>query len=289
MDGGTGKGDGQGASKRVVGRDGEHDEEEGTAMTQTAVAALLRDVAARGSGESRRVAGNGQRLLPVVPGLAALLPEPGLRRGTTATVAGSTSLLLSLLAAPSRDGGWCAVVGFGALGVLAAAEAGVVLERTVLVPDPGPRWPTVVAALVDAMDVVAVRPPRPAGADGRRLVARARERGSVLLGTGAWDGADLRLSVEQMRWEGLGRGHGRLRRYRALVRVEGRGAASRPRHAWLTGASGLDGGGSGDVLDIPDIPGVTGVLDVVEAGGSRVVGGSRGVGDRLVRGVEDVA
>jgi hypothetical protein len=180
-------------------------------------------------------------------------------------------LLLSLLAAPSRDGGWCAVVGFDALGVLAAAEAGVVLERTVLVPDPGPRWPTVVAALLDAMDVVAVRPPRPAGTDGRRLVARARERGSVLLGTGAWVGADLRLSVEQMRWEGLGQGYGRLRRYRALVRVEGRGAASRPRQAWLTGDSGLGGG------------------DVVGVGVSRVVDGRlvHGVEERLVHGVEE--
>lgn len=216
-------------------------------MSRTVVAAALRDVAARGSEESRRFDGNGRRLLPVVSGLAALLPEAGLRRGTTVTVAGSTSLLLSLLAAPSQDGGWCAVVGFDSLGVLAAAEAGVVLERTVLVPEPGPRWPTVVAALLDAMDVVAVRPPRPAGADGRRLVARARERGSVLVGAGAWEGADLRLSVEQLCWEGLGRGHGRLRRRRALVRVEGRGAASRPRQAWLTGTSGL---GDADVVPV---------------------------------------
>jgi hypothetical protein len=125
--------------------------------------------------------------------------------------------------------------------VVAAAEAGIALERLVLVPEPGPRWPVVVAALLDVVDVVAIRPPTSVGADGRRLAARARERGALLVPltigppSGTWEGADLRLSVEAMQWEGLGRGHGRLRTHRALVRVAGRGAASRPRSAWVEG------------------------------------------------------
>jgi hypothetical protein len=200
------------------------------------VAGILREIAARGRASRR----DGERLLPVVAPIAALLPEPGLRRGTTVAVEGSTSLLLTLLAAPSRADCWCAVVGLASLGVVAAAEAGVALERLVLVPDPGPRWPVATAALLDVVDVVAVRPPTPAGAAGRRLAARARERGALLVPVGPWDGADLRLSVETMRWEGLGRGHGRLRTRRALLRVQGRGAASRPERAWLSGASGFD-------------------------------------------------
>jgi hypothetical protein len=192
------------------------------------VPASLREIVAHG--QPFRA---GERLLPVVPPIADLLPEPGLRRGTTVAVSGSTSLLLTMLAAPSRDGAWCAVVGLASLGVVAAAEAGLALDRFVLVPDPGPRWPVVVAALLDAMDVVAVRPPAPAGVASRRLAARARHRGTLLIPVGEWEGADLRLSIEDSQWDGLGQGHGRLRARRALVRVQGRGAAARPRSAWL--------------------------------------------------------
>ncbi|MCK9924395.1 hypothetical protein MXD61_21430, partial [Frankia sp. AgPm24] len=110
---------------------------------------------------ARRAGPAGERLVPTVPALAALLPEEGLRRGTTVTVTGSASLVLTLLRGPSQAGGWCAVVGFAELGLLAAAESGIALERLALVPEPGPRWPVVVAALLDAMDVVVVRPPRP--------------------------------------------------------------------------------------------------------------------------------
>src|SRR3954469_25369426 len=90
------------------------------------------------------------RVLPVLPELSGLLPSRGLRRGSTVAVAtgqsapasGGTSLLLALLAAASRSGSWCAVVGVPALGVLAAAESGVVLDRLVLVAPPGRGRPT---------------------------------------------------------------------------------------------------------------------------------------------------
>ncbi|WP_420801661.1 hypothetical protein [Pseudofrankia asymbiotica] len=179
------------------------------------------------------------RMLPVPAALAALLPRRGLPRGATVAVEGSAALLLTVLAEPSRAGAWCAVVGCPTLGLLAAAEAGIALERLVLVPEPGPRWPVIVAALIDALDVVAVRSPARGGAAGtasapRRLSARARERGCVLLPIGeGWDGADLRLAAEERSFHGLGQGHGHLRGARLLVRVSGRGAAARPRHGWL--------------------------------------------------------
>jgi hypothetical protein len=186
------------------------------------------------------------RVLPVLPELSGLLPSRGLRRGSTVAVAtgrsapgsGGTSLLLALLAAASRSGSWCAVVGVPALGVLAAAESGIVLERLALVPNPGPEWPTVVAALIDGVDVVVTAVPGPVSASiASRLVARARQRGSVLMPFGRWDGADVTLQVMHGMWEGLGAGRGRLRRREVTITARGRGAAARPREItmWMPG------------------------------------------------------
>ncbi|SNQ46964.1 conserved hypothetical protein [Frankia canadensis] len=202
-------------------------------MAGPAALAALQEIA---RSPARRVGDSGGRLLPVVSALAAVLPEAGLRRGTTVAVTGSASLLLTVLCGPSQAGAWCAVVGFAQLGLLAAAEAGVELERLVLVPAAGARWPAVAAALLDAMDVVVVRPPdRSRPADGRRLMARARERGAVLVAVGGWEGADLRVVAVERRWDGVGPGHGRVRTGNLLVEVSGRGAARRSRRVWLSG------------------------------------------------------
>ncbi|MBW3605711.1 MAG: hypothetical protein KY460_12560 [Actinobacteria bacterium] len=119
----------------------------------------------------------GDHLLPTAAALRPLLPDGGLRRGTTVGVTGigMTSLSFALMAEVTTTGGWCAAVGFDALGLLAAAEAGVALERLVLVCDPGAEWPTIVAALLDAFEIVLLRPStRASGALQRRLAARLR-------------------------------------------------------------------------------------------------------------------
>jgi hypothetical protein len=154
-----------------------------------------------------------ERLLPVPAAFRPLLPGSGLRRGSTVGVSRSGSLALALVAGASAAGSWVAAVGLPDLGVVAAAESGIALERLALVPHPGSRaWATVVAALLDAIDVVLVRPPTGLrAADARRLSARARERGAVLVPLGAWpEPADLRLSVAASQWQGLGQGHGSL-------------------------------------------------------------------------------
>ena len=184
-----------------------------------------------------------ERTLPVLPPLAGLLPEGGLRRGSTVAVSGATSLALALLAGPSQAGSWCAAVGLRSLGLVAAAEVGVALERFPLVARPGDDWPAVVAALVDAVDVVLVCLPRHVrGGDARRLAAKVRDRGAVLITTGgsAAFAADVRLSVAASAWEGLGNGHGRLRARRMDVVASGRGAAARERRVslWLPAAAG---------------------------------------------------
>lgn len=167
------------------------------------------------------------RVLPVAPEVSVVLPSGGLDRGTTVVVEGSTALVLAMLAEASRSGSWVGMAGLPRVGVLAAHQTGLELERLVLVPTPGPDGPTVVAALLDGMDVVVVGDVALTDADRRRLSARARERGAVLLSTAQWPAAHVVLTVASTRWEGLGQGHGRLRERRQTVVGTGRGAAAR--------------------------------------------------------------
>ena len=95
----------------------------------------------------------------------------------------AASVALALVAGPSAAGSWTAVVGCPDLGLAAAAEAGVALERLALVAEPAPdEWAGVVAAFVGAVDVVVMGPThRVRTGDARRLAARARERGTILI------------------------------------------------------------------------------------------------------------
>jgi hypothetical protein len=217
------------------------------------------------------------QVVAVLAGLRGVMPEGGLPRGSTVVVDGAgaaTSLALAVAAGPSAAGGWVAVVGRDDLGLAAAIEMGLVLERLALVAEPPPdQWATVVAALIGAVDVVVVAPPRRVrAADARRLAARARERGTVLIqadpiradpvradpvrdvagrdvagrGSGSRDvvgrgsgsrasslEADLRLTVVATHWQGLGVGHGHLQARRLTVEATGRRRAARPRRAEL--------------------------------------------------------
>jgi hypothetical protein len=192
-----------------------------------------------------------QQALAVLPSLAALLPE-GLRRGTTISVEpgpGATTLAIALVAGASAEGSWVAAVGAPSLGLAAAAELGVAPERLLVVDVgglAGVSAATVVAALIDAVDVV-VLGARLGAADARRLAARAREQGAVVVALpGRWPVvADLRIRVASATWE---LPHRRLAARRVEVTVEGRGAAARVRRAglWLPGPDGtvaVDGGG----------------------------------------------
>jgi hypothetical protein len=189
------------------------------------------------------------RTLPVPESLRILLPARGLRRGSTVAVmagwpavSGGTSLVLALLAEASRSGSWCAVVGIPAFGAVAAADVGIALDRLALVPHPGPEWATVVAALVDGVDVVVIAVPGTVSASiTGRLAARARQRGCVLVPYGRWEGADLTLRVTRGHWEGLSSaGHGRLRRREVTILAQGRGAATQPKEitVWMPGTDG---------------------------------------------------
>ncbi len=187
-------------------------------------------------------------LLPVAPVYTELLGTPGLRRGSTVAIsttghAGATALACSLLAAASTEGAWCAAVAIADLGVVAAAEIGVALDRLALVPRPGSKLAPVIAALLDGCDVV-LAPADVSAPEFRRLAARARERRSVLVvlsGSRAvasfprpvLEGIDVRIEVAGSAFGGLGLGTGRLAHHRIDVVATRRSATPRTVRASL--------------------------------------------------------
>jgi hypothetical protein len=191
-----------------------------------------------------------ERTLPVLAAFAPLLT--GIQRGSVVACTGAAgvSLALSVTAGPSQAGSWVGIAGLPGLGLAAAAEMGVALERVVQVVEPREakaawsdgQWGDLLAALVDGFDVVLLGPGarrvRPGVA--RRVVARLQARGAVLVVVDApVFGGDLRLAATDLAWEGLGDGHGVARSRRVTVCLEGR-RVPRPRHAelWLPAQDG---------------------------------------------------
>ena len=112
-------------------------------------------------------------------------------------------------------------------------RSGIALDRLALVPNPGPEWPTVVAALIDGVDVVVTAVPGAVSASiASRLAARARQRGSVLVPYGRWEGADVTLQVTRAC------GTGSARRRAAALRRGGVGARPAGAGAALPAADG---------------------------------------------------
>lgn len=229
---------------------------------------------------ARPTSSSESQLLPVIPPLLGLFPGGGLRRGTSIVVAddgrasattSGLTLCLSLLGAASSAGSWCAAVGICGLGAVAADDLGIDLTRLVLLPSPGPKWAESTAVLLEGVDVVVLCPPFPVRpAMARRLLARTRDRGAILIvvpGQAGWpECPDMRLSVGNTRWDGIGKGDGHLRRRRVTVTATGRRSAARPRQQdlWLPSTAGsveiagpdeiagpIGGRGGADVMGVP--------------------------------------
>jgi len=181
--------------------------------------------------------------------LGDLVPGGAVARGSVLRVtgrpgAGATTVGFELAAGFTALGEWAAAVDLDTtLGPLAAAEAGVALERFAVVRRvPPARWATVVAALLDGVSLVLAEVPRGVAlGDARRLEARARERESVLVALetrgAVWPaGAAYALHATASEWDGLERDSGLLAGRRLQLQVDGRGAAAQPRTGELARA-----------------------------------------------------
>lgn len=178
-----------------------------------------------------------EQLLAVPEPLLPLFPAGGLQRGWSIGVdgLGGWSLAMALLG-PALDGdGWLACIGLEGLGLVAADELGLRLDRVLMIETPPPdKWATVIAALVEVVDVVCLGEGASVNArEGRRLMARAREQNAVLVhldGGRAWPHAlDVNLGVETGSWSGVGVGHGSLKTRSMTITATGRRSMAKPR------------------------------------------------------------
>ncbi len=170
-----------------------------------------------------------ERTMPVGDELAGLFAEGGLVRGRTVACQGpaATSTALALVAAAVTAGAWMAVVDLPTIGLDAASELGVPLERIVAIETGGDqaRWVEVVAAAADGFDVLLVRVPSELAAAGsRKLAVRLRQRDvvTIVLGDPGAMACDGVLHTGEPQWTGLGEGHGHLRERRVVVQASGR-------------------------------------------------------------------
>jgi len=174
--------------------------------------------------------------LPVAAPLASLF-DGGLVRGRTVACTGDAALstALALSAAATRAGSWLAVVGVPNLGVAAAIEAGVAVERIVLAQPPraSREWIATVAALVEGFDVLIVAPPASLVAhDARRLQSRILARQSVLIvvdlpalpSLGSTDvfSSDIDVHTDTVSWSGIERGGSHITQRTVRMRIDGR-------------------------------------------------------------------
>jgi hypothetical protein len=174
-----------------------------------------------------------ERILPVAGDFAALFTEGGLVRGRSLACTGpaATSLALALAAPVVAAGSWLAAIDVPTIGLDAASEFGVALERVVAVctgdqPDQqAARWPDVVAAAADGFDLLLTKVPAGISPSAVRKVAvRLRQRDVVMLVLGdpgplSCDGV---LDSGAVEWTGLGNGHGHLRHRELVVEAAGR-------------------------------------------------------------------
>lgn len=173
-----------------------------------------------------------EQILPVPEIFHSLLPGGGLQRGWTTRVDGGSSaraLAWAILGEVTTVGGWVAAVDVSGIGLAAAREVGVAIERVLIVTSPdGPTWAATIGALIGSVDVIVFGSPkhRVQPREYRRMASRCRERGTVLLELGS-EGTpqlqyDVSFAVEPIEWHGLGQGHGRLQSRCLDVAVAGR-------------------------------------------------------------------
>jgi recA bacterial DNA recombination protein len=226
----------------------------GTSARRARAAELSRDhLAATFSRQTTPVVA-GEDLVPLLLPLQQALGVDGLRRGNTVLIggeegSGTTSLALALIAKATTDGMWCSIVGPPDLGMVAAVELGVDLERLVVVASPRTRAATAIGALVEGCDVVLLRLPLAMSrTEMLRLGARARQRRVlvVLLSDPrsravAWPEApDITVQIRSSVFSGIESGSGRIAGRRVEIETVHRrsGGLRAPVALWLPAVTG---------------------------------------------------
>ena len=181
-----------------------------------------------------------ERVLPVAEHVTELFSEGGLVRGRVLSCRGmaATSASLNLVAAAVAAGSWLAVIDVPTLGLDAASELGVPLERIVAIDTSlgdkptaanvaarAARWADVVAAAADGFEVMLTRVPAEVTASTMRKVAtRLQQRGVVMLVLGdpgplVCDGV---IDTTEQIWSGVGAGWGHLQQRTVDMSASGR-------------------------------------------------------------------
>lgn len=169
-----------------------------------------------------------ERTVPVPDSFTGLFAEGGIVRGRTLACQGpaATSTALALVAPAVVAGAWLALVDLPTIGLDAASELGVPLERIVAIgTDAGRQWAEVVAAAADGFDMLLLRIPADVSSGAaRKLGVRLRQRDvvTVILGDPGSMACDGVLQTDAPEWTGLGDGHGHLRHRRVTVSASGR-------------------------------------------------------------------
>ena len=117
--------------------------------------------------------------LPVPSELRAMFPEGGLVRGRTVLCSGDAAVAMALrvVSSATQAGSWLGIVGVHNVGVQAASEHGVALQRVVFVQPASSRteWVSTVAAVADGFDVLMLEVPHGiTEADARRVHVSSR-------------------------------------------------------------------------------------------------------------------
>jgi recA bacterial DNA recombination protein len=226
----------------------------GTSARRARAAELSRDhLAATFSRQTTPVVA-GEDLVPLLLPLQQALGVDGLRRGNTVLIggeegSGATSLALALIAKATTDGMWCSIVGPPDLGVVAAVELGVDLERLVVVASPRTRAATAIGALVEGCDVVLLRLPLAMSrTEMLRLGARARQRRVLIVLLSdprsravAWPEApDITVQIRSSAFYGIESGSGRIAGRRVAIETMHRrsGGLRAPVVLWLPSVTG---------------------------------------------------
>ena len=169
------------------------------------------------------------RCLPVDEVFAPLLPDAGLQRGRVIGCSGvaAWSLALGMISRAVSTGSWVAFVGTPTVGLEAASEIGVALDRVVLVDVDGGSsvWAERVAAAADGFELIVTSPPVGAERVARRVRQRLQARGVVLLAVSPRTpslACDVELSSTAVAWAGIGQGSGYLMARRVTLAVAGR-------------------------------------------------------------------